>query len=466
MSATPPDDTLARLNYFNGQRLAAGDLRTEQKHHIGMRRVLNRSLYSPGIVTGLEVEPDKADPAKPGDLSWKHRVVVRHGLAFDHLGREIFLPADMKVQVSGAPSTTPGIVFGNLLVIAYREQRGQPANNRCLVGAPYQPCSGDLAWGAPTRILADATFEFLDSWPAEDSGKIVLSQVELGSGCQVVRTAPGVRRYAVPVKPQTVRPISLEGEKDIDQSNPKVLYFHIDGGVPDSVVLHLRSRPFNTLYYTELGKHTHAISFNSRDTSKNLAHFHTATAGGTDSAGDHTHTFTVDDGEVKGGIDVNSTNGDTIQGKNPIDNAGAHTHKLEGLQLSTELGPDPWVHHHLVEGDTASTGVSDLSMRPPVAPATSTNALRYLVDLRVVFDETDDITDRVLDQLRSKPGQAASWPALGDAVTNALALSDGTGEIDLLKIPGLEIGQGRHTLTFRVAKPAVGGTLQYNLYVG
>jgi len=24
MNATPPDDTLARLNYFNGQRLAAG----------------------------------------------------------------------------------------------------------------------------------------------------------------------------------------------------------------------------------------------------------------------------------------------------------------------------------------------------------------------------------------------------------------------------------------------------------
>lgn len=466
MNATPPDDTLARLNYFNGQRLAAGDLRTEQKYHMGMRRVLNRSLYSPGIVVGLEVEPDKADPAKPGDLSWKHRVIVRHGLAFDHLGREIFLPVDMRVQVSGAPSTTPGVVFGNLLTIAYREQRTQPAASRCTVGAPCQPCSGDLPWGAPTRIVADAVFEALDSWPAEDSGKIVLSQVELGSGCQVVRTAPGVRRYAVPVKPQTVRPISLEGEKDIDQSNPKVLYFHIEGGMPDSAVLHLRSRPFPSLYYTEMGRHSHAISFNTQDTSKNLAHFHTATAGGTDSQGDHTHTFIVDDGEVKGGIDVNKTNGDTIQGQNPINHAGAHTHSLVGLQLSTELGPNPWLHHHAVQGASDNAGVSDVAVRAPIPPATSTSALRYLINVRVIFDEVDDITDRILDQLRSKAGQAASWPTLGDAGTNALALGDGTDEIDLLKIPGLEIGLGRHTLTFRVTQPGVGGTLQYNLYVG
>ena len=71
MSANPADAALARLNYFNGQRLAAADFRTEQGYHVGMRRVLNRSLYSAGIVTGLEVEPDRSDV---------HRVVVRDGL--------------------------------------------------------------------------------------------------------------------------------------------------------------------------------------------------------------------------------------------------------------------------------------------------------------------------------------------------------------------------------------------------
>jgi hypothetical protein len=163
MSANPPDEALQRLNYFNGQRLLAGDLRAEQGHHVGMRRVLNRSLYSAGIVVGLEVV--KISPATaPED---KHRVIVRKGLAFDHLGREIFLPEDVKVQVMGAPSTSKGVVFGNLLAVSYYESRKFPTRDGCTVGAPYRPCSGDLAWGAPTRIVADAVFEFLDSWPGD-----------------------------------------------------------------------------------------------------------------------------------------------------------------------------------------------------------------------------------------------------------------------------------------------------------
>src|SRR5712675_1320821 len=115
MYANPPDDPRERLNYFNGQRLAASDFRAEQGHHTGMRRVLNRSLYSPGIVAGLEVELPKP---RPPELADKHSVIVKRGLAFDHLGREIFLPADIAVQVMGAPSTTEGLVFGNLLVIS------------------------------------------------------------------------------------------------------------------------------------------------------------------------------------------------------------------------------------------------------------------------------------------------------------------------------------------------------------
>lgn len=460
MRAKTPDDTLTRLNYFNGQRLAAADLRTEQQFHMGMRRVLNRSLYSPGIVVGLEVEPDKPDPGQPGDLGYKHRVVVRHGLAFDHLGREIFLPADMKVQVSGAPSSTPGVVFGNLLAISYREQRLHPASGHCMVGMPFQPCRGDLPWGAPTRIQADAVFEFLDSWPAENSGKIVLSQVELGPNCQVMRTSPGVRRYAVPVKPQTVRPISLEGEKDIDQSNPKVLYFHVEGGVPDSAVLHLRSRPFSTLYYTEMGHHTHGTTVSVSSDSHDFGHSHSVTGGKTTTNGLHNHKIWVDDGKNAPGVDVDTGDdwNDTILSKE-----GEHEHDLKDIALSSALGV--YNHSHTVGVTLAQSGVANLAVRAPILPATNTQALRYLVNVRVVFDEIDDITDRVLDQLRSKPGQAANWPSLGDAAGNALAQADGTGEIDLLKIPGLEIGLGRHTLTFRVTQPAVGGTLQYNLYL-
>ena len=96
MSANQSDPVLERLNYFNGQRLTANDLRTEQGHHVGMRRVLNRSLYSAGIVVGLEVEKAPEDKKDP---TWKHKVIVRRGLAFDHLGREIFVPEDVLVLV-------------------------------------------------------------------------------------------------------------------------------------------------------------------------------------------------------------------------------------------------------------------------------------------------------------------------------------------------------------------------------
>jgi len=109
MSVDRSEDALQRLNYFNGERLAAADFRAEQAHHVEIRRLLNRSLFAPGIVVGLEVEPIKS--SDPID---KRSVLVRSGLAFDNQGREIYLPEDVKVQVMGAPSSTPGVVFGNL----------------------------------------------------------------------------------------------------------------------------------------------------------------------------------------------------------------------------------------------------------------------------------------------------------------------------------------------------------------
>jgi hypothetical protein len=457
MSAPPTDPALQRLNYFNGQRLVANDFRTEQGYHTGMRRVLNRALYSPGIVSGLEVVPASSTSSDAAD---KHRVIVRHGLAFDNLGREIFIPVDVKVQVMGAPRSAPGVVFGNLLVVSYREMRRFPASESCTVGAAYAPCSGDLPWGAPTRIVADAVFEFLDSWPNDDSGKIVLSQIELDKSCQVVRTSPAVRRYAVPAKAQTVRPLSLEGEKNVDNQNPKVLVFHIDGGAPDGAMLYLRGGNFSSLYYTELGKHAHHIDFASGDFTKDLRHAHTLTGGKTDEAGEHTHSFIVDDGEQSGGIDVNGTNNGFIQGANPIQKDGKHTHGLTGITASVEL--DNWTHHHPVQGDSQSTGATDIA-------AHAGKALSTLKDLVVKFDGVS-ITDAIASQLEALPGQAGKWRVTGSSASDirlngtTLTQPEGTGEIDLLKL-GIEIGIGQHKLEFIVSDANVGGLLQYNLYV-
>jgi hypothetical protein len=445
-----PDPALQRLNYFNGQRLAAADLRAEQAHHLGMRRVLNQSLYSPGIVAGLELSPDPAH---------KHKVIVQRGLAFDHLGREIFVPVDVAVLVAGAPSTTPGVVFGNLLVVSYREQRRQPAFDRCQIGLPYAPCSGDLPWGAPTRILAEAVFEVVDAWPAEASGRVVLGQIELNNKCEVVRVLPGVRQYAVPVKPQVAQALALEGEKDLDKDNPKVLVFHVRGGAPEQVTLYLRGRRFASLYYTELGRHGHIAHLTINDRSITLTHTHTASAATqTDPAGGHGHDLLIDVKEAEGdprGVDMQDVS-DCAWLPDPIKPVGDHFHTITQLQI------DDWVkvdsHNHSGSAVVDNNGATDLSAR------TAVPALAHFNDLKIVLDSLD-VTALVRQQLEAKPGQAGKWPTIGDgSAAHPFASADGTGEIDLLKL-GLEIGLGQHRLEFSVDGAGNGGTLQYNLYL-
>ena len=466
MSANTSDESLERLNYFNGQRLAASDFRSEQRYHMGVRRLLNRSLYSAGIVKGLEVLKHPSD---------KHKVVVRSGLAFDHLGREIALLADAEVQVMGAPSTTKGVVFGNLLAVSYREQRGQPVSDGCAVAVPFKPCSGDLAWGAPTRIAADAVFEFLDSWPAADSGKIVLAQLELSATCTVERVMPGVRRYAMPVKPQQVRTVSLEGEKDIDSANPKALYFHIDGGYPAEVTLYLRARKFSSLHYTELGRHTHHLKFNTAPAGEASAHSHPLDLSTMLLAEDGEHRHEVwagsDDGE-SGSLDFGDDDDPNSymatgaggerggRGMMEVKPSGKHSHKVMAGTVPSKTGDAGALaaHTHVIDHDTQATGVQ------PDARA-SGSALTYVDDLHVYLDG-QDITQQLLQQLSAKPGQAANWAKLGDGSNgHAVASPDGTGAIDLLKL-GVEIGLGQHKLEFKLLKPNVGGCVQYNLYVG
>jgi hypothetical protein len=475
MSAVSPDSAQQRLNYFNGQRLVANDLRTEQGYHIGMRRVLNRSLYSPGIVVGLEVLPAQSNPPNPQD---KHRVVVKRGLAFDNLGREIFLPVDVTVQVTGTPRSAPGVVFGNLLVVSYLETRQFPLLDGCAIGAPYQPCSGNLAWGAPTRIVADAVFEFLDSWPSADSGKIVLSQIELDNQCTVVRASPTVRQYAVATKLQLVQPIGIEGESDIAQNNRKTLYFHIEGGVPELAVLHLRGAAFNTLYYSELGRHAHAAGELKTDVAKyDFTHTHLG-GGTTNSDGLHLHNFIVDDhNNTSGGIDVDDTNGTSVTGNNPIQPDGAHTHSLAGLTINPYPDPSdtdpnhkqPWKHSHSIVGDSDAAGAAG-SANPRNGPQ-----LTLLADLVVKLDSVD-ITKPIGDQLEVRDGPG-SWLVLQSDGSYRLSGNPlnthrdsdnkfvGTGAIDLLKL-GVEIGIGQHVLEFIVSDPDVGGQIQYNLYIG
>ncbi len=220
------EEPLDRLNYFNGQRLVAADLRVEQDYHIRVRRLLNRRLYTPGIAGGLEVKVSLSSPRK---------VSVSAGVAIDALGREVILVEDTEVEVVGVPSTEADWVFGNYLTIEYAEETVSAVQDGCTVKS--EKC--DLAWGGPTRIRATPRLSFQSAWPNEAAGLVMLGQVELGAGCEVVHIHNGVRKY-VDAADSTVRSYALEGEKDIDGQNSKVLSFHIKGGPPSSVLLYLR----------------------------------------------------------------------------------------------------------------------------------------------------------------------------------------------------------------------------------
>ena len=461
------DPVRERLNYFNGQRLTAGDLRTEQGHHVGMRRVLNRSLYTPGIVVGLDVERAPEDAADP---NWKHKVLVRRGLAFDHLGREIFVPEDVLVLVMGAPSTTPGVVFGNLLAVSYREHRRQPVRERCAVVTPYKPCSGDMPWGAPSRIVADWEFDFIDAWPAENSGRIVLAQVELNANCEVVRVIPGVRRYAIPTKPQTVRAVALEGEKDIDAANAKLLYFHLEGGFPNAATLHLRSRLFSTLHYTELARHTHDLNAAVAPHPAVAAHQHSLgeiiSEQGLDPAQmefqSWCHFGDDDDYVIRLWEPATKANGDAghvLHNLSALAQLRAinslHTHKIAAGQMTNGAGAMAELAHAFTILSANDTGH---------APGVRAGAAHsYFGDLQVKLNGLN-ITAQILQQLKAN---GPDWPTLKLGATgNAahLMVTAGTGPIDLLRIPGVDLAPNQeHVLEF--IPTTGGGQVHYNLYV-
>jgi hypothetical protein len=444
---------IERLNYFNGERLDARDFRAESDYQIRVRRLVNHWLFSPGIARGLEVTRD------PNDT---HKVRVGTGLAFDFMGREIIVLEQTAVPVYGVPSTTPGYVLGNFLVVSYVEERGEPSNEAgCRVTAGSCGCT--ISWNGPTRIREGVKFEVVDTWPTEASGRIVLAQLELAKGCEVAGIYSKVRKYALPIKPAKVRAVSLEGEKDIDKDNAKRLLFHVDGSYPDAVTLHLRASKFSSLYYTELGKHTHTLTASATTQNKNLAHTHQLTADAkTDKTGLHQHDYYTDAAEQKGGIELHDTQ-DRASNRRNQDNsaiipAGEHEHIVKTLALDKgtfDDGVSNFNHTHTITATAADTGVTDVSTR-------TGQSWQYVNDLHIWFDGVD-ITSGVLQQLAGR--DPVKWPIgskLGNGTATHVLVTEGTKDLDLLQLVD-DCGPGEHTLEFKVLSG--GGQVHYNLYV-
>lgn len=465
--STNTEDPLDRLNYYNGQRLEAADLRVEQDYHIRVRRTLNKALYTAGIVDGLEVNEVEGST---------HEVVVSPGVAFDHDGREIILLEATTVQVYGVPSTKETWVYGNYLTIEYDEETTSPASDGCTSGGGSKRAC-DHAWSGPTRIRATPKISMQDAWPTADSGKVILAQIELDETCAVAGIHTQPRTY-VESADNSTRSFVLEGEKAIAKGNPKTLSFVIVGAPATSVTLYLWGEKFPTMFYTEIGSHSHEVLEHETrlddlqdEDDRSTSHHHTIEIAElnklkTENASpvdDTTFDLTVP-AHREGGDDLSKAVAFSLddakdgtrtvvgQLKGTFEN-GQHSHTVSAdaaLETSSETSTAARHTHVVPKHDTEPTG-QDIAVDP------RSTAFTYLDDLRIELDG-EPITNKVLSQLQPLP---ADWTKLGDG-TDEHALCSGTGAIVLDAIG--EFNEGMHTLEFRVTNDS-GGTLRYLLRV-
>jgi len=500
MSEMPLD----RLNYFNGQRLEASDLKLEQQYHVRVWRWLNKSLYTTGIAQGLEVTADSGNPLN---------VIVSPGLALDSQGQEIILLDQVSIPVIGTPSTSPGVVDGNYLTIHYGEQVTEDEQDGCVVQVGKKKscgCGGgaktsNLAWGGPAYIEAVPILGFTNVLPSDTSGKIILAQIELDSSCNVVSVHPEVRRYVGAASSAQVHQFALEGARDFDYRNPQRIYFQVRGRQPNAVTLYLWGDKLSTLYYTELGRHTHGLTVAGTlggpiDASTGQPKTNTTTESGA-SATDptpHEHndleaTFMYNSGVTDnaiflGPVSNNNTSGGvytdlaaSVLGapSGPIECLGTASYGqanlLDRVKTTTANGnPDfqakvagatPHIHSHdhthafnFDSGNSSIgyTGVTDVNAD------TGRPSFSYIADLQVGIDGNDQ-TQNILSQLQSaRPTQ--NWTRFGDGTATHALVQYGTADIklDLLSLL-VNFDEGQHYIDLTVATG--GGRILYNLYV-
>jgi hypothetical protein len=81
---------LKRNNYFFGKILTLADFQAEQNYFITKQRLINRTLFGMGVVSGLEVTSDKS-----AGIIW-----LSEGFALDGYGREIVLQIPMACNLN------------------------------------------------------------------------------------------------------------------------------------------------------------------------------------------------------------------------------------------------------------------------------------------------------------------------------------------------------------------------------
>jgi hypothetical protein len=492
---------IERMSYFNGQRLEADDFKLEQEYHIRVRRWLNKSLYSAGIASGLEVRPDPGNP---------QQVIVGPGMALDNEGREIILLDEERVSVVGTKSEKPGMVEGNYLYIQYREETRAEENEDCPPRGNGKN-HGQIAWGGPSRVRARPILGWSNSFPQESTGKVVLAQAELDSSCNLRHVYAYPRRYIAPASKLLVHQYALEGERHIDAKNSGRIYFHIRGHQPNSVTLFLRAEKFSSLYYTELGNHNHKLTVTAgvptsppildQAHPEKYQHQHgpgnfqaaSAKPGQLDLYGLTKHfgsptdfywgfTFTK-----RGGPQPDEpfllTNREKKETFAYI-SGGDHTHSIDSKDPNksplTDATQISFEHTHTVSptGNLGPAGVSDQQARSD-DPQKPEKALTFVNDLKIYIGKVDtdgrrpasgpndDYTALILNHLKNaQPGIYGSKTKLGegDGSENDPLAIYGTGPIPLDSLSNnLSFSEGQYYIDLVVNSG--GGRILYNLYV-
>lgn len=147
MSARTDIPELKRIQFFNGQRLTAGDMTELQRANRELRWLHNRSLHGWGVGTGYAVAGEKGDTS----------VTVAPGYALDCMGREIILTeAAMRTvpAIAGNADGTPATFY---LTVTYKDDTDQTVAERrpgvCTPAGTVRLTEGPLiSWREPKDI--------------------------------------------------------------------------------------------------------------------------------------------------------------------------------------------------------------------------------------------------------------------------------------------------------------------------
>ena len=134
-----PGDPLSRLRFHYGQCLSAEDFEAEQRYFVLRQRLHNALLHGVGTVWGLAIRRQEPRPAG-GD-----QLICEPGMAIDPLGREIWVPQPLCLDLAALESRFWEQLQPVALTIPTAGSASAPTD-----AAPANP-------DAPAPAIADAT---------------------------------------------------------------------------------------------------------------------------------------------------------------------------------------------------------------------------------------------------------------------------------------------------------------------